>query len=580
MPYGKDGAWYDNMTTLDVPPPVDWTKVDLGPSPESSVLGAPTGIGQGTMPQVKGGETWEDAWHRHQQESAERGSGVDTNKLLDVISGALNATLPSKLVPGMAAPPRQGPQTDDYATGVNPYGAGSGPGNWIRNLFGLSNQISQGIPSSREPWAYKPTWGDAWQTELEQGYIVPPTGSLLNSQNRTERLGAQVRPTALDAAQDWQQNMGRQLLLQTGIDPNNEETRRYLNAQRGQTAAPVIPGLADNPELRLARSGVVSSSVSAPPSQGGVIPPATGGGEQPGSVTSIPTGQPFVFDANARVYYFSDGQGGVVPRTEAALQTILGAAGQRNGLPGIELWNSMVNIQTVAGQPIRFDHFNPAALDAIAAAVKKNPELAKPGVTSPGGNGTSTGASTQPYDPMYGAAYNTYFQKLARELGDGGYELAQKAGFRGSFKDWLIVKDQILHTGRSNFGGGGTGSATEPGAVVSPVATPIPTAVTEPNVRPFGAGSTVQFDQSDLEAVPENYRQLVDNLMRSLGYVSTGFLGRFGQQEYQRPANATPLTPELLARVTNDPRAQAWLNWLMYRKGLSGAITQFPVTPQ
>jgi hypothetical protein len=186
-----------------------------------------------------------------------------------------------------------------------------------------------------------------------------------------------------------------------------------------------------------------------------------------------------------------------------------------------------------------------------------------------------------------GAAYNRYFQELVLSQPNAAdsyatYAAAVRGGFTGNMTSWLVTKDQILQQGKGYKGGGGgsggSGGSSD-GGVTVPTTTTSTSAVTEPNVRPFGSGDTVQFDQSDLGSIPDAYRPMVDTLMRKLGFVSTGFMGQYGETEYQRPAQPVPLTADLLGTISADPATQAWLKWLLYRKGVYGTVSSFPTSP-
>ncbi len=321
------------------------------------------------------------------------------------------------------------------------------------------------------------------------------------------------------------------------------------------------------------------SPIGAPP--GGATPPAPSGAVP----TSIPPGQPFVFDAQTRTYYLGDGRGGMVPQPEASIQAMLNkAAATATGITAQQLWDYMNNVSAKSGIPLQITDFAADVLANIATQAKANPTMTQPGATGVPGGGT-TGVSY----PAAGSAANTYFQKLAFDVNahrlsePDSYTAAKSAGFGGTYNEWLITKDQIIHQSNVNRGGAG---GELPGGVSAPVmgnplaATPGSTAVTEPNVRPFGTGATVLFDQTDLKSIPDAYRSLISRMMSQLGYISTGFMGAFGETEYQRPINPTALTDDLLNQVSTDPVAQAWLRWLAYRKGIYGSVSSYPITPQ
>ncbi|HEY6021199.1 MAG TPA: hypothetical protein VIY48_15225, partial [Candidatus Paceibacterota bacterium] len=192
----------------------------------------------------------------------------------------------------------------------------------------------------------------------------------------------------------------------------------------------------------------------------------------------------------------------------------------------------------------------------------------------------------------YGAAANRYFQQLAAAVNSHqldeatSFRAAVAAGFTGDYRSWLITKDQIIHQQRLNRpsgggyggGGGGGGEGVQPPGVGTPP-TVTPPSGGEPNVRPFGTlTGEVKFDESDIGALPQPYQPLVQQLMQSMGYTSTGFMGQFGEKGYTIGGQPKPLTDELLSSITSDPTAQAWLKWLAYRKGLLGVISPYPTT--
>lgn len=331
---------------------------------------------------------------------------------------------------------------------------------------------------------------------------------------------------------------------------------------------------------------------SGPAQEGAPVQPPVGVGAPP----PIPPGAPFGYDPNTRTYGFYDGKGGSSPMTEKDVQAMLSTAATANGLSMQELWDFMVNKANAVGSPIFFKNFSADTLSKIAADAasnkQKDPDSVKPGGT-PSSSGVRTGAKTEEQireqatsnRTEAGAAANRYFQDIVLSQPQAAdsyatYAAAVNGGFTGNYTSWLVTKDQILHQARGfrggSSGGGGGGGGGAPG--VTPVTLPNPT-VTEPNVRPFGPGPTVQFDQSDLQAIPDSYRTMVDSLMRKLGYVSTGFMGQFGETEYQTPQNPVPLTDATLAQVSSDPAAQAWLKWLLYRKGVFSGVSPWPVTP-
>lgn len=344
-----------------------------------------------------------------------------------------------------------------------------------------------------------------------------------------------------------------------------------------------------------------------PPGGAGPIPPPVGGPASgptgpaaPG--TQIPKGTTFGFDTNTRTYYFSDGKGGSIPLSEGELQRNLQAAATKSGLSGQEVWDFIVNQATAKGGQIFFKSLSGANLDAVAAAAaqakKQSPDAVKPGGGG-GAGGEGAGGKFKlapdadlpgvgkPAAKEYGGANNRYFQEIAHaegrnEISDSdAWRAAVAGGFTGDYNSWLVTKDQIIHQSRQGGGGRATPSEVTPpgGGTTPPAVTPPPTATPpgEPNIRPFpNLSGTIQFDENDIGSLPQVYQPLVQQLMQALGYTSTGFLGKFGEREYNIAGQPKKLTEDILNTITTDPTAQAWLQWLAYRKGMLGVIEPYP----
>ncbi len=150
------------------------------------------------------------------------------------------------------------------------------------------------------------------------------------------------------------------------------------------------------------------------------------------------------------------------------------------------------------------------------------------------------------------------------------------------WKSWQVVHDAAIQ--RPKGPARNLASAAPPasaGGTASPAGTGI-VAPREPDLLPFRPGGDVlTFYENDLAVLPEDVRPYVDQVLRQLGYVPTGFFGNYGAREYVRAPGASriALADDLINRIAGgDLRRAAWLRWFASRKGLYDAPSPYPTT--
>ncbi len=230
---------------------------------------------------------------------------------------------------------------------------------------------------------------------------------------------------------------------------------------------------------------------------------------------------------------------------------------------------------------------------------------------SPAYNQTGYRPTASAYTPEYSAyrrAASTFLQVHPGASIADAYEAALAAVFGGDVKaktsadpndltarnpyrektaewrNWQVAHDAAIQRDKGRGPGGPAAASAPPSAIPSSSPSAASAGIVgpgEPNLLPFiAAGDTLTLYENDLSNLPEDVRPYVEQVMRALGYVPTGFCGSYGAKEYVRPPGTPPLvlSDDLISRVTGgDARRGAWLRWFTSRKGLYGAPSSYPM---